>query len=93
MTKKELKRLDMLVGFVNDISEIVWNPNEYLDPNTKDLPTLSIGYFEDNNNETIISAVDGSNICDLKNTLSDLLNQIKGYLRVDFTKQWEELRS
>ena len=93
MTKKELKRLDMLVGFVNNISEIVCDPNEYLDPNTKDSPTLSIGYFEDNNNETIISAIDRSNICDLKDTLSDLLNQIKGYSKADFTKEWEKLRS
>lgn len=93
MTKKELKRLDMLVGFVNDISEIVCDPDEYLDPNTKDSPTLSIGYFEDNNNETIISAIEGSNICDLKDTLSDLLNQIKEYSKADFTKEWEKLRS
>ena len=92
MTKKELKRLDMLVGFVNNISEIVCDPNGYLDPNTKDSPTLSIGYFEDNNNETIISAIDGSNICDLKDTLSDLLNQIKGYSKADFTKRMGKIK-
>lgn len=93
MTKKELERLDILIGFVNDICEIVCDPDKYLDPNTKDSPTLSIGYFEGDKNESLISAIDGDDINYLKDTLTDLKNQIKGYSKVDFSKQWEELRS
>lgn len=91
MTNKELKRLDILIGFANDICEIVSDPEEHLSPNSKDTSVLSIGYYQDKNNETIIVPFEeGDSIKDLKDVLQEITYLVKTHSKVDFTEQWKE---
>lgn len=93
MTKKELKKFDLLIGFVNNICEIVSNPEEYLDPNCKDSSVYSIGYcLDDKNNPTIETIECEDDYESLKINLDEIYRLVKAYSRADFTKQWEELR-
>lgn len=93
MTSREQKKFDLLIGFVNDICEVVSNPEEHLDFNTKDSSIYSIGYSLDKNNEPVIETIDcDKSINALKGTLSEILDMVRSYSKVDYSEKWEELR-
>lgn len=93
MTEKELEKYDLLVGFVNDIAEIVCDPEEYLDPNTKDSTAYSIGYCLNNKNEPILSDIEcDESITAISEVLKELIRMVKDNSSSDYSKEWEKLR-
>lgn len=93
ISDKDFEKIEYLLGFVNTVAEIVYNPEEMLDPNTGDSTVYSIGCSIDDDNLEL-STIDGSNeIEDFRDTLSGLEGEIKSVSRADFSKQWAELRS
>lgn len=92
LTKKEFNKLEYIVGFINEISDIVSDPEELLDPNTKDTSCLAIGFSLDDDKIVFEDAECGANISDIKSTLKEIVSLVKAYSRADFTKEWEKLR-
>lgn len=92
MNKEELEKLDYLIGFVNEIAEVVFSPDESLDPNG-DVCVYSIGYSLDKNNEPVISDNEGdTSRYALIDNLRAIVEETKSRSRADFTKEWEKLR-
>lgn len=93
MNNKELDKFDYLIGFVNEIAEIVFSPDEYLDVNTKDSCCLSLGYSLDKNGNPVIYDIEGDNsVSAVRDTLKAIISEVKSTSGVDYTKQWEKLR-
>lgn len=93
LSDKEFRKVEYLVGFYNNIVDIVSNPDEELDFNTKDTSVYGIGYFENNRGNVTISLIDGStDMVEFKDSLSTIENYVKNNSNIDYTKQWEELR-
>ena len=88
-----LDKFDYLIGFVNDIAEIVSDPEELLDPNTGDSSALSIGYWTDLNGNITLSDIEGDeSVTAFNSSLEEILNLVKSNIKTDFSKKWEELR-
>lgn len=93
LSNKEFEKVKYLVGFYNRIVDIVSNPGEELDFNTKDTSIYGIGYFENNKGNVIISLIDGSkDMTEFKDSLSTIEDYVKTNSKIDYTKNWEELR-
>ena len=93
LSDKEFRKVEYLVGFYNNIVDIVSNPDEELDFNTKDTSVYGIGYFENNRGNVTISLIDGStDMVEFKDSLSTIENYVKNNSNIDYTKKWEELR-
>lgn len=91
--KTEFAKLEYLIGFVNNIAEIVGNPEEDLDFNTKDSSVYSIGYSLNSKDNIRMSCIDGDySITAFKENLNAIENMIKDSVSVDHTKEWEKLR-
>ena len=91
ITGKEVEKFEYLVGFVNEIAEIVSDPEQYLDPNAKDLSVFAIGYEEDNGNVEL-STIESNELEDFISNMSDIVDMVRKAVRVDFTKQWHKLQ-
>lgn len=92
LNKKEFTKLEYLIGFVNNIIDIVSNPDEELDFNTKDCSVYALGYGVENANEIKFSTLESSTIKDWKDTLAEVEDKVKENTKIDFTKYWEEIR-
>ena len=91
ITDKEFKKIEYLLGFVNDIAEMVLSPEEYLDPNTGDSTVYSLWCSEEDN-KIKLSTLEDDSLKDFKETLHAIRKEVRDVVKVDFTKQWEELR-
>lgn len=88
-TVKELNKYNYLVGFVNEVCDIISDPEEYLDSNEKDSSVLSIGY----DSEPIIKTIDGDDSVDaLKENLEEIIRILKSSVKKDYAEEWEKLR-
>ncbi len=92
ISKKEFTKLEYLVGFVNNIIEIVSDPEEDLDPNTKDSSIYSVGYFQNEKGNLQFCSYDDVSITDFKENLRYIERRLKDIVSVDSTKEWEKLR-
>ena len=93
MTKKEFNKYDYLIGFVNEVCDIISDPEEYLDPNTKDSSVLSIGYYTNDKDEPIIETIDGDDsVSALKANFKEIIGMLKASVKKDYTKEWKKLR-
>jgi hypothetical protein len=91
ITDKEFKKIEHLLGFVNDIAEMVLSPEEYLDPNTGDSTVYSL-WLSEEDGKIKLSTLEDDSIKDFKETLHSIREEVRNVVNVDFTKQWEELR-
>ena len=91
ITDKEFKKIEYLLGFVNNIAEMVLSPEEYLDPNTGDSTVYSL-WLSEEDSKIKLSTLEDDSVKDFKETLHSIREEVRGVVRVDFTKQWEELR-
>lgn len=92
ISEEDYEKIQYLLGFVNNIAEMVLDPEEYLDPNTKDSTVYSVWCSEDD--DTVeLSTLEGDDVEEFKDTLIAIENEVKSVVKVDFTKRWEELRS
>ena len=91
ITDKEFKKIEYLLGFVNDIAEMVLSPEEYLDPNTGDSTVYSL-WLSEEDGKIKLSTLEDDSVKDFIETLHSIREEVRGVVRVDFTKQWEELR-
>lgn len=92
ISDKEFEKIEYLLGFVNSVAEMVCSPEEMLDPNTGDSTVFTIGCSTDDNNLTL-STLESDSVEDFKEIISDLADEIKSVLRVNYSDDWEELRS
>ena len=92
LDSQNLEKLDALIGFVNDIAEIVSDPEEACDYNAKDCPVYAVGYSVDNGNVVDISTLESSEVEDFTDNLDDIVELVKSAVKTDFSKKWEELR-
>lgn len=93
LSDREFAKVEYLVGFYNKIVDMVSNPEEELDFNTKDTSIYGIGYFENNKGNIRISLIDGStDMTEFKDSLSTIEDYVKTNLKINYTKKWEELR-
>lgn len=91
ITDKEFKKIEYLLGFVNDIAEMVLSPEEYLDPNTGDSTVYSL-WLSEEDGKIKLSTLEDDSLKDFKETLHAIREEVRDVVNVDFTKQWEELR-
>ena len=92
LSEEDYEKVQYLLGFVNNIAEMVLDPEEYLDPNTKDSTVYSVWCSKDD--DTIeLSTLEGDDVEEFKDTLAAIENEVKSVVKVDFSKKWEELRS
>lgn len=91
LNKKEFTKIDLLIGFVNNILDIVSNPDEELDFNTKDTSVYAIGYSIEDGNEVKLSTLESSTVKDWKDNLLDIENKIKENAKKDFSEKWKNL--
>jgi hypothetical protein len=91
ITDKEFKKIEYLLGFVNDIAEMVLSPEEYLDPNTGDSTVYSL-WLSEEDGKIKLSTLEDDSVKDFKETLHSIREEVRDVVNVDFTKQWEELR-
>ena len=92
ISDKDFEKIEYLLGFVNNIAEMVLDPEEYLDPNTKDSTVYSVLCSEDD--DTIeLSTLEGDDVEEFKDTLAAIEDEVNSVVKVDFSKRWEELRS
>ena len=87
-----LEKLDALIGFVNDVAEIVSDPEEACDFNAKDCPVYAVGYSVDEN-VVDISTLESSEVEDFTENLDEVLDLVKSLVKADFSKDWEKLRN
>ena len=94
ITNKEFTKFEYLVGFVNNIVEMVTSPDEYLDFNTKDSSVASIWYSENSKGNLVLQCLsDGDTITEFKDNLKDVEDMVRNLLTHDHTSEWEKLRS
>ena len=94
ITKKEFTKLEYLVGFVNNIVEMMTSPDEYLDFNTKDSSTASIWYSQNSKGNLVFQCLsDEDTITEFKQNLKDIEDLVRSRLNYDCTPEWEKLRS
>lgn len=91
ITDKEFKKIEYLLGFVNDIAEMVLSPEEYLDPDTGDSTAYSL-WLSEEDDKIKLSTLEDDSVKDFKETLHSIREEVRDVVSVDFTKQWEELR-
>ena len=91
LTNKEFEKIEYLLGFVNDIAEMVLSPEEYLDPNTGDSTAYSL-WLSEEDGKIKLSTLEDDSVKDFKETLHAIREEVRDVVKVDFTKQWEELR-
>ena len=92
ISEEDYEKVQYLLGFANDIAEMVLSPEEYLDPNTGDSTSYSLWCSEDNEG-FILGTIDSNDVDDFKETLHAIREEVRAVVGKDFTKQWEELRS
>lgn len=92
ISDSEVKKLDALIGFVNDIAEVVADPDEALDFNAKDCSVYAVGYSESKDSKIKMSTLESSKIKDFTDNLDEILQLVKDSVRTDYTERWEILR-
>lgn len=91
ISEKQFERVEYLLGFVNTIAEIVSDPEEYLDFNTKDSPVFAIGCTIDDDCIEF-GTLESDNIEDFKDNLQCVENMVKSLVRVDYSDKWKEIQ-
>ena len=66
------KQKEVLVSFVNNVAELVLDPEQFLDPNTNEIVMLGI---EDDSN--VIDCECSSNIRDIRSYLDTVYDELK----------------
>lgn len=92
LTNKEFEKIEYLLGFVNNIAEIILSPDEYLDPDTGDSTVYSLWMTEDDD-KVKLQTLESDSVKEFKDTLAAIEGEVKSVVRVDFSKKWAELRS
>lgn len=93
VNKTNLSKLDMLMGFVNNIVYMVSNPEEHLSPNCNGSSVLELGYYRDDNDSLHFSTSEfGEDKAEFRMTLDEIESQFKQRLRIDSTEEWKRLR-
>ena len=87
----DYEKIQYLLGFANDIAEMVLSPEEYLDPNTGDTTTYSLWCSEDDEG-VIFGTSESNDVDEFKETLHAIREEVRSVVKVDYSKQWEELR-
>jgi hypothetical protein len=93
LNKKEFSKFDYLIGFVNNIIEMVSDPETDQSSNCKGSSIYSIGYEagdKDNLKLGLLIEEDGS-ITEFKENLKYIEDLVRSRLNIDNTKEWEEL--
>ena len=91
ISDEDFEKIQYLLGFANDIAEMVLSPEEYLDPNTGDSTVYSLWCSEEDDKITL-STLEDDSLEDFKETLHAIREEVRDVVKVDFSKQWEELR-
>lgn len=98
LTDKDFEKVELLVGFYNQIVRVVSNPEEEQDYNTGDSSVFAIGYEVDYCNKEGVGKVRIDNIqlehvtvAYFRRMLKEIGERVKTNSRIDYTKQWEEL--
>lgn len=91
ISEEDYEKVQYLLGFVNNIAEMVLDPEEYLDPNTGDSTVYSL-WLSEEDSKIKLSTLEDDSVKDFKETLHSIREEVRDVVRVDFTKQWEELR-
>ena len=91
ISDEDFEKVQYLLGFANDIAEMVLSPEEYLDPNTGDSTVYSLWCSEEDDKVTL-STLEDDSLEEFKETLQAIKEEARDVVKVDFTKKWEELR-
>ena len=93
VNKSNLKKLDMLMEFVNRIVYKVSSTEEHLSPNCNGSSVLEVGYYFDDNESLHFSTLEfGEKESEFKGTLKEIENLLDQNLTVNNTKDWEALQ-
>lgn len=95
LNKKEFTKFEYLIGFVNNIIEMVSDPETDQSSNCKRSSVYSIGYEigdKDNLKLGCLIEEDGS-ITEFRENLKYIENLLHNLLTHDNTKEWEAIRS
>lgn len=71
------KQKEVLISFVNNVAELVLDPEQFLDPNTNEIIMLGI---EDDSN--VIDCECSSSIKDIRSYLDTVFNELKWQIEV-----------
>jgi hypothetical protein len=95
ITGKEFKKFEYLIGFVNNIVEMVSDPETDQTSNCKGSSIYSIGYeIGDKDNLKLGCLIeDVGSITEFKDNLKYIEDLLRDLLTHDNTKEWEALRS
>lgn len=92
LSDKDFEKVEYLVGFFNNICEIVLSPEEYLDFNTKDTTTYAIGYGQNQKGNITFSTLESDTIADWKLNMRCIEEEVKNLVTCDYSEEWEKLR-
>ena len=95
LNKKEFTKFEYLIGFVNNVIELVSDPETDQSSNCKRSSVYSIGYEigdKDNLKLGCLIEEDGS-ITELRENLKYIENLLHNLLTHDNTEEWEAIRS
>ena len=93
INKTNLEKLDLLIGFVNNIVYKVASTEEHLSPNCNGSCILEVGYYRDDNDSLHLSTSEfGEKKADFKTTLEEIEGLLEQRLTVDSTEDWKKLR-
>lgn len=94
LSDNDFKKVSYLVGFFNDIVDIVSNPDEELDFNTKDTSVYGIGYYKNNKGNVRLCDItmEDFSVTSFKDTVAEIGERIKSNCKYSHAKEWEELR-
>lgn len=94
LTEKEFKKFEYLIGFVNQVCDIVSNPEEHNNPSCKGSSVYSLWYAEDNDsNKVSIETCDcESSVSEIRSILNDLIEMVRENSKIDHTKEWRKLK-
>ena len=98
LSNEEWEKVDFLIGFYNQIVRMVSNPQEEQDYNTGDSSVFAIGYVIDYVNKEGVGKVKISDITlssdklsDFRKNLKVIAERVKENIKLDYTKEWENL--
>ena len=94
LNDKEFTKFDYLIGFVNNIVEMVSDPETDQDSNCKGSSVYSIGYEKGDKGNIKLGLLveDDGSITEFKDNLIYIEGLVRNLLTHDNTKAWEDLR-
>lgn len=94
LNDKEFTKFNYLIGFVNNIIEMVSDPETDQSANCKGSSVYSIGYETGDKDNLKLGCLeeDEGSVSEFKANLQSVESMIKDVLTINFSKQWEELQ-